>query len=139
MVCGYDDYEENNKIIYCESCDISLHQNCYGLSFMSSQDISFMDFVCWPCKVFGHREFAMGLKCSICNQIGGALLPSNLLVKQLEQLKAQNFYEEKQIRSCLSQQSKNAVSSHNEVTLLETKLVELCDQKKTKFGGKPAE
>ena len=25
MVCGYDDYEDNNKIMYCESCDISLH------------------------------------------------------------------------------------------------------------------
>jgi uncharacterized membrane protein len=25
LVCGYDDYEENNKILYCDGCDIGLH------------------------------------------------------------------------------------------------------------------
>jgi len=25
LVCGYDDYEDVNKILYCDECDIGLH------------------------------------------------------------------------------------------------------------------
>lgn len=40
-ICGYDDYEENNKILYCDECDIGIHQNCYGLIGV---DVKYKDF-----------------------------------------------------------------------------------------------
>lgn len=64
MICGYDDYEENNKILYCDSCDISIHQNCYDLTDV--KNVSLFDFKCWPCKVLKDKELTYGLKCKIC-------------------------------------------------------------------------
>ena len=56
MVCGYDDYEDTNKILYCEVCDISLHQNCYGLGGLKANEVTYLDFVCWSCKIFKGKE-----------------------------------------------------------------------------------
>jgi hypothetical protein len=86
MVCGYDDYEDNNKIMYCEVCDISLHQTCYGLSHMNQAEVQYLDFTCWPCRILKTKERSLGLCCVICNQRGGALIPSNLEMAQLLEL-----------------------------------------------------
>lgn len=30
-ICGFDT-EPDNLIVYCESCNMGVHQNCYGIS-----------------------------------------------------------------------------------------------------------
>ena len=65
MVCGYDDYEEENKIIYCEICDIAVHQNCIG---EINKNMQYFDFICLACKAFGTREKSMSVKCQICSK-----------------------------------------------------------------------
>lgn len=63
LVCGYDDYEEHDKIIYCESCDVAAHQNCHGIV---GEDVQYLDFICMACRAFKSKEKAMSVKCQIC-------------------------------------------------------------------------
>lgn len=30
-VCGFPNYERDNQIIFCDGCDIAVHQYCYGV------------------------------------------------------------------------------------------------------------
>jgi hypothetical protein len=30
-ICNDGDYEENNQIVFCDGCDIAVHQVCYGI------------------------------------------------------------------------------------------------------------
>ncbi|CAN0517167.1 unnamed protein product, partial [Scytosiphon promiscuus] len=36
-VCGFDT-EPDNLIVYCESCNIGVHQTCYGISQVESEE-----------------------------------------------------------------------------------------------------
>lgn len=36
------DYEEDDKIIFCDGCDVGVHQSCYGLDIVPSDE--------WLCK-----------------------------------------------------------------------------------------
>lgn len=69
MVCGYDDYEEQNKILYCDGCDIGVHQQCYGLSTSTMKmEPKYYDFTCWSCKAFQDSKYTMALKCYLCDR-----------------------------------------------------------------------
>ena len=51
-VCGGGDSEEPNEIIFCERCEVAVHQDCYGVDEVPEDD-----WLCWPCHVAeGERE-----------------------------------------------------------------------------------
>ena len=100
FICGYDDYEETNKILYCEECDIGIHQNCYGII---NVDVKYIDFKCWTCQAFICKENAMGVVCRICGKNGGALWPTNLSEESYQKLLKQNLLAPSSIQSFIRQ------------------------------------
>jgi len=40
LICNDGDYQENNLIVICSKCNISVHQKCYGID-MIPQGITF--------------------------------------------------------------------------------------------------
>ena len=104
FICGYDDYEEANKILYCEECDIGIHQNCYGII---NVDVKYIDFKCWTCQAFVCKENAMGVVCRICGKNGGALWPTNLSEESYQKLLKQNLLAPSSIQSFIRQKISN--------------------------------
>ena len=70
LICGYEDFEEGNELIYCSFCEISVHISCYGLE----ENAKDKDFKCNNCKAFGSNS--MSIQCSLCFKVGGAMKPS---------------------------------------------------------------
>jgi len=33
-VCGEGHSEDDNKIVFCDQCDLAVHQGCYGVDFI---------------------------------------------------------------------------------------------------------
>jgi hypothetical protein len=46
LICGDADYHEENLIYYCEFCQLSVHQNCYGLRNRMDQTKQFLCMAC---------------------------------------------------------------------------------------------
>lgn len=44
-VCGGEDTEDKNKIVYCEGCNITVHQKCYGMNELEEGE----DWFCLNC------------------------------------------------------------------------------------------
>lgn len=55
-VCGGGDSEEPNEIIFCERCEVAVHQDCYGVDEVPEDD-----WLCWPCHVAEENEKARGM------------------------------------------------------------------------------
>lgn len=47
-VCRSPDAEEGNEMVFCDLCNICVHQACYGI-----ENIPEGDWLCRPCKEFG--------------------------------------------------------------------------------------
>ena len=64
-VCWSPDSEDGNEMIFCDRCDICVHQACYGVSAIPATA-----WLCRPCS--------LGLQpvCCLCNKKGGALKPT---------------------------------------------------------------
>ena len=60
QVCESGDSDEDNLIVYCEGCNVSVHQKCYGIE----GDISSRDWFCAQCQAFPKRDKVM--KCALC-------------------------------------------------------------------------
>ena len=54
-VCGQAHSEEPNQIVFCEMCDLAVHQKCYGIS-----EIPEGDWLCWPCKEYEEACLKVG-------------------------------------------------------------------------------
>jgi len=54
--------EDNNEMVFCDGCDICVHQACYGIQKIPEGS--------WLCRVC-----AMGIKptCILCPKMGGAM------------------------------------------------------------------
>ncbi|CAH1777727.1 unnamed protein product [Owenia fusiformis] len=61
-VCRSPDSEDNNEIVFCDGCDIGVHQACYGITSIPEGN--------WLC-----RTCALGIKplCILCPRKGGAM------------------------------------------------------------------
>lgn len=57
------DSEELNEMVFCDNCDICVHQACYGI-----QNIPVGSWLCQPC-----RKGLDSPSCLLCPQSGGAL------------------------------------------------------------------
>uniref|UniRef100_A0A834RCY3 Protein Jade-1 n=1 Tax=Sarcoptes scabiei TaxID=52283 RepID=A0A834RCY3_SARSC len=68
-VCKNPDAEDGNEMVFCEICNICVHQACYGIL-----EIPEGDWFCRACENFG----AVKKKplCLLCPNIGGALKPT---------------------------------------------------------------
>jgi hypothetical protein len=72
-ICSSGDYEDNDNIVFCEFCGISVHQSCYGIEVVPEGD-----WFCVSCTVMGKLR-ARNLKCCLCPKYGGAMRPTTIL------------------------------------------------------------
>ncbi|XP_062326321.1 protein Jade-1 isoform X3 [Osmerus eperlanus] len=64
-VCQSPDGEDNNEMVFCDKCNICVHQACYGIQKVPAGS--------WLC-----RSCALGLqpRCQLCPREGGAMKPT---------------------------------------------------------------
>jgi hypothetical protein len=49
-VCRSPNGEDGNELVFCDGCDICVHQHCYGILKINDGE----DWFCQPCKVSSH-------------------------------------------------------------------------------------
>jgi len=76
LVCNDGDYEDNNLIVYCSKCLMTVHQQCYGIVTIPEED-----WLCYPCQFYDNDEKAKQIECILCPVKGGAMKPSSLKMK----------------------------------------------------------
>lgn len=64
-VCQSPDGEDNNEMVFCDKCNICVHQACYGIQKVPEGS--------WLCRIC-----ALGIlpKCQLCPKKGGAMKPT---------------------------------------------------------------
>ena len=67
-VCRSPDSEPNNEIVFCDGCNICVHQTCYGIDVVPEGS-----WLCAACNYGGHQYRP---ECVLCPNKGGALKPS---------------------------------------------------------------
>eukprot|EP00735_Rhodelphis_limneticus_P010463 TRINITY_DN3204_c0_g1::TRINITY_DN3204_c0_g1_i1::g.29721::m.29721 TRINITY_DN3204_c0_g1::TRINITY_DN3204_c0_g1_i1::g.29721 ORF type:complete len:793 (-),score=21.03,sp/Q803A0/JADE1_DANRE/29.70/1e-47,zf-HC5HC2H_2/PF13832.1/86,zf-HC5HC2H_2/PF13832.1/1.2e-23,zf-HC5HC2H/PF13771.1/3.6e+02,zf-HC5HC2H/PF13771.1/2.2e-17,PHD_2/PF13831.1/6.4e-13,PHD_2/PF13831.1/9.5e+02,PHD/PF00628.24/4.9e-10,PHD/PF00628.24/2.6,C1_1/PF00130.17/0.00098,C1_1/PF00130.17/1.5e+03,C1_1/PF00130.17/5.7e+02,zf-PHD-like/PF15446.1/0.001 len=67
-VCDDPDSEPNNEMVFCDGCDVAVHQDCYGI-----EKVPVGPWRCNPCLKGVPFEFR---KCEMCPLVGGALKPT---------------------------------------------------------------
>lgn len=72
VICGNEDSESFDLIVFCDRCDITVCQSCYSIAKVPDGE-----WFCRPCAV-GARDKARGLDvtCVLCERTGGALEPT---------------------------------------------------------------
>lgn len=67
-ICNDGSSDSNDLIVFCDGCNVSVHQSCYGVG-----QIPDGPWLCdWCRSVRGDRSWKIG-KCSLCTEFGGAL------------------------------------------------------------------
>lgn len=64
VICNEADVDNTNSIVYCDGCDIAVHQVCYGVPFIPEGQ-----WLCRRCKVNPQVNWAT---CLYCPHISGA-------------------------------------------------------------------
>ena len=72
-VCGDGEYEDDNLILYCSKCNMTVHQKCYGITVIPEED-----WICHLCKAFNDVEISKNMECILCSKLGGAMKPCTL-------------------------------------------------------------
>ncbi|CAM9820978.1 unnamed protein product, partial [Phaeothamnion confervicola] len=83
FVCGNGDTPPNDRIVFCERCDIAVHQSCYRVG-----KIPRGDWFCRPCELLQGTDAEMStvrthciskgpteFGCALCPNRGGAMVP----------------------------------------------------------------
>lgn len=45
-VCGDGESNNSDQIVFCDRCNVAVHQNCYGV-----HEIPQGEWLCWPCRM----------------------------------------------------------------------------------------
>jgi hypothetical protein len=73
VICDDGNITPGNQIIFCESCNVAVHQMCYGIEKIPSGD-----FYCVACRNLGRDQVAMSeplnIRCELCPLPGGAFV-----------------------------------------------------------------
>ena len=64
-VCHMPDSEDANEMVFCDGCNICVHQACYGIAKIPQGN-----WLCVPCT-FGGSKFKP--ECVLCPNVGGAM------------------------------------------------------------------
>ena len=72
-VCGDGEYEDDNLILYCSKCNMTVHQKCYGVLVIPEED-----WICHLCKSFNDINYCNNMECILCPNLGGAMKPCTL-------------------------------------------------------------
>ena len=72
-VCGDGEYEDDNLILYCSKCNITVHQKCYGVLVIPEED-----WICHLCRSFNDVNICNNMECILCPNLGGAMKPCTL-------------------------------------------------------------
>ncbi|XP_054913101.1 protein Jade-1 isoform X7 [Poeciliopsis prolifica] len=64
-VCQSPDGEDNNEMVFCDKCNICVHQACYGIQKVPKGS--------WLCRICALGIFP---KCQVCPKKGGAMKPT---------------------------------------------------------------
>ncbi|GIL93860.1 hypothetical protein Vretimale_223 [Volvox reticuliferus] len=55
-ICGDGLSVDPNMIVFCERCDIAVHQHCYGVRSIPAEE-----WLCWPCRMYEESQRAAGV------------------------------------------------------------------------------
>ena len=72
-VCGDGEYEDDNLILYCSLCNMTVHQKCNGIMVIPEED-----WICHLCKAFNDEKISKNMECILCSKLGGAMKPCTL-------------------------------------------------------------
>ena len=73
-MCADGDCDDDNEILFCDRCDMAVHQECVGVDAVPAGD-----WYCSPCSMLisqGHYKQAPAapqFACAVCWQTGGAM------------------------------------------------------------------
>ncbi|KAI5133841.1 hypothetical protein NEAUS04_0776 [Nematocida ausubeli] len=62
-ICGGMETEDDNFLIFCDSCNIAVHQSCYGVPHIPEGS-----WLCRPCLLSPNKQ----ISCVLCSASGGA-------------------------------------------------------------------
>ncbi|CAH6722090.1 nuA3 HAT complex component Nto1p [[Candida] jaroonii] len=62
-VCNDSDCDNSNAIVFCDGCNIAVHQECYGVAFIPEGQ-----WLCRKCMINKHKQF----DCTFCPSKTGA-------------------------------------------------------------------
>ncbi|GLJ32741.1 hypothetical protein SUGI_0659150 [Cryptomeria japonica] len=71
-VCFSNQDDDQNKIIICKTCQIAVHQDCYGAGNVGDEALA--SWVCRACETPAIKR-----ECCLCPVVGGALKPTTTL------------------------------------------------------------
>ena len=72
-VCDDEHYHEDDQLVMCSQCGISVHQTCYGLSKVPDATES---WICRSCEAQAAGDPVP--QCCLCPVVGGALKPADI-------------------------------------------------------------
>ncbi len=76
-VCGSPEIEDNNNIIFCDNCNLAVHQACFGVETIPTATEK---WYCNPCMV---NLNPAEIQCRLCSKKGGALKPVHCPAKNV--------------------------------------------------------
>ncbi|CAD8136647.1 unnamed protein product [Paramecium octaurelia] len=85
QVCNDGDYTDDNLIVFCSKCNISVHQKCYLIEVIPNED-----WICDVCQTFGPN--GQYLRCALCPKLGGAMKATQIDASSFEHLN-QTYFE----------------------------------------------
>ena len=73
QICNTLEDDEENPIVFCSKCSITVHKACYRMDAVPSEH---QDWICRLCETFGQKGRL--LSCALCTRRGGALFPTTM-------------------------------------------------------------